>query len=696
MSLHKRTIGSTLLVLCFAAAPMALAADENEEFQGNVEITVRGLSQSGSDARYDEDFDGLDSGARLSNLDLEWFDLDSDFADYLSLDASGLGGDPYERAALKVGRRDVYDLRVSYRSQDYIYNLFDVVDDLDGSSWDSRRQFFDAGLTFHVSDRAEMFVEYQQTERDGSSQLLADVNTELYRFDSPLDQVAKRYSVGGRFELGSVDVLFRQMVRRYDYRINNSTADNNGLSDDNISNLTSYNWMQNDEGETDLTTLTISTPLGERVQLTASAFGTFLGDETIESDVMLNAEGSSFQGSCAISGALCNATTPCDMGTPGNFCVPDNYSVTDGTSRADIDADYMVLDADLSVRLRDGLDFHLQSRTLDREVKSTHLRDLDGNSVADDLEGTVMDTTPGSVTRVDYSVDTLTGLLDYAPSDRYRFRLGYRTISRELRRDGFEFGTTDYRNTPFESDSDDTVVLGITLKPVDWFRLDANREEGDITQAFTAVAPMETNRTRVRARFTPQKDLNINIAYSDYDNSNFAADFREADCSTPGADIDSGCWASRAEGETYSARISHRPTTDVDYWFSWTRSDVDSAVRVRFDTDLFLGAENGDSTYSNRSTELAAQINAKWHDTWSTFLRARINSADGSNRLEGMTFSSNIALVQDYSDVEAGLTYSFKKGVYVGARVRMFEYNDINDRLDYDGDIIALVAGMKL
>ena len=275
---------------------------------------------------------------------------------------------------------------------------------------------------------------------------------------------------------------------------------------------------------------------------------------------------------------------PCNAGISGNICIPDNYSITDGNSRADIRADFLVLDVDLSVQLREGLDLHLQGRTLDRDVETTHLRDLDGNGVADDLEGTVLDATPGSITTVDYSLNTLTALLDYAPSDRYRFRFGYRTIDRELDRDGFEFGTNDFRNTPFESDSDDTLILGATLRPIDWFRLDANFEEGDITQAFTAVAPMETNRVRVRARFTPQSDMRIDVRYSGYENTNLGIDFRQADdCTAPGADIESGCWTGRAEGTTYSGRVWHRPLPVLDYWFSWSRNDVDSAFRIRFD-----------------------------------------------------------------------------------------------------------------
>ncbi|MDH3785597.1 MAG: hypothetical protein OEV00_09765, partial [Acidobacteriota bacterium] len=500
-----------------------------------------------------------------------------------------------------------------------------------------------------------------------------------------------------RFEIGRVDLHFRQMLRQYDYRFDTSTADNSGLTSGNFARLDMYNRLQDDRGETDLSTLTVSAPLGQRAHVSASVFGTFLGDETLTSDATFNAEGSASVGVCSISGTVCSGVMPCDTGIPGNICIPDAYSVTDGTNQADIEADFLVLDVDFSVQLKDGLDLHLQGRTLERDVQSTHVRDLDGNGVADDLEGTVQDTVAGSITSVDYSLDTLTALFDYRPSDRYRFRFGYRTINRELEREGFEFGTNDARNTPFESDSDGTVILGATLQPSDWFRLDANYEEGDITQAFTAVAPMETNRVRVRARFTPQPDLRIDVRYSGYENTNLGIDFRQADdCTTPGADIESGCWTGRAEGTTYSGRVWHRPSSALDYWFSWSQNDVDSAFRIRFDTEVFFNsAENGDSIYDSQSTELAAQVNINWSDQWKLFFRTSMNDASGHNRIAGVTFSNNIDIMQDYSDFEVGLTHTFDNGVYVGGRLRMFDYNDVNDRMDYDGDIFALTAGLR-
>lgn len=693
----RRTLLLAMLAAFLVAYPVAAGDGDGEsDLQGSVEILVRDVSQDGSVQRYEDDFDGLDSGVRLSRLELDWDDLHTGVIDWFRLEAGGFGGDPYEHATFRTGLADVYDLEIRHRKQRNIYDLFGLVDDLDGSTWDSKRSFADVDLTFHLGESSRIFLEYSRVQRDGTSFSLQDVQTELFRLDTPLDQDVERYSLGGKFAVGKADLLIRQTLRRLDYRFNPTTTGDLGLSPSNPASLTRYDWMQDDTGDADLTTVTLSTPLGGRAHLTASAFGTVFGNETLESRVLLDAEGTSSTGTCSITGTACSRSVPCSS-VPGDVCIGDPFTVDGGTSRADLEVDYMVIDADVSIRILDGLDFHLQSRSLDREVTGTHLRDLDGNGVPDDTEGTVQDDTPGSETRVDYALDTLTGLFDYAPSSRYRFRLGYRTISRELDRSGFEFGTNENRNADFESDSDDTLILGVLVRPLDWLRLDLDYEEGDVAQAFTATSAAETDRLRLRARIEPRDDMRVDLSLLDYERSNRDADFRQAaDCSAIGADLPDGCWFSDAEGSTVSASFWHRPNDNLDYWFRWARQDVKSVTRVRYDTELFFNStEVGDSVYDNTSTEWATGLNVSWGKPWRAHVRLRINESDGRNDVLGPTFTNRLLLLQDYADLEAGVTYAFENGLYVGGRLRAFDYDDVNDRMDYEGEIVSLLAGMR-
>lgn len=671
----RKAIGGALLAGLVVAAPgPARGEDAGGGFEGSVEVRYRNVSQDGSSRKYGEDFDGLSSGAYLHSLSARWNEIDSDFVDYLRFEANDLGGEPYERMAFRMGRKDTYDLRVSNRKQTYLYNLFGLVDDEDGFTWDAERDLTDVDLTWHAAKRADVFFGFQQVRRDGDSVFLKDVNTDLFRLDTPLDQSVKRYSVGARLQLGRVSLLVSQMLQRYRYDFDNTTEGDAGLSTTDMVTLSAYDWRQRDRGGADLTTITIRVPLGDRVHLAATAFGTLLDDQEVTSDVLLDAAGTTSGGG--------------------------PYSVTGGTSRAEIEADHLMLDCDLSVAILDELDFHVQARSLHREVKGTHLRDLDGNGVADDTEGAVgpvSDGIPGSSTNTDYTLESITGLFDYAPSPKVRFRAGYRTIDRELERSGFEFDMSDFRDTDFESDGDDTVILGLVVKPVDWFRLNADYEEGDIAQALTAVGATERDFLRARARFLIQPEMQLELGYLDYENTNDGADFRQTtSCSAPGSDIDDGCWNSSSKGTTYSAGFSHEVDSSLRYWLRWARRDVDSEVRIRYDTGLLFGdARNGFSVYDNESTEWAGRIDWAWSEPWESFLSFRRSDSDGGDDFLGPSFTQMYVINQDYSDAEVGVTRNLRSGLYVGARFRTFDYDDQNDRLDYDGEMLTLLAGLE-
>lgn len=662
---------TTVAGLVFVSPVLAADDDGERSFEGSVELLYRNVSQNGSLGKYNEDFDGLDSGGRLSSFTANWNRIDSKVADFFRVEAGGLGGDPYERTALRMGRRNAYDLEINHAKQLYHYDLFHLAPDLDGHMWNSRRARTDVELTFHPADWVDVFLEFDQVKRDGTSLVMKSVETDLFLMDSPLDQTVKRYSFGGSFRFGPVDLVFRQTLRRYDAMVRNTTAGDLGVSLTNPDRLDSYDWRQSDTGGADLTTITLRAPLGSRVDLAVSAFGTLLGDETITSGVVLDASGIGWDGA--------------------------PFTVAGGTSTARIEADHLMLDADLSVKISKSLDLHLQARTLDRDVEARQLRDLDGNGVPDDTEGIVNDVTPGSTTRVDYGLDTITGLIEWSPVPEARIRAGYRTIDRELERSGFEYGFSDVRNTSFESNSDSTVIVGLMVRPVSWFRLNADYEEGDVSRAFTATGPMETNRLRAQLRFEPQDGMRIDLGYLDYDNRVRDSDFRIPGACPFGADgVDDGCWNSDMAGSTYSVSFWHKANADLDYWFRWARRDVDSRVAVLFDTDLFFNSsDNGNSIYASTSDEWAVQINYRGFEHWSTFVRARVNNSDGDNDLVGTTFVRRLPIAQDYADWEVGATYDFKNGLYVGGRFRSFDYDDANDRLDYDGEILSLVLGYR-
>ena len=118
-------------------------------------------------------------------------------------------------------------------------------------------------------------------------------------------------------------------------------------------------------------------------------------------------------------------------------------------------------------------------------------------------------------------------------------------------------------------------------------------------------------------------------------------------------------------------------------------------TRTHFNLDGFFNTDVGNSVYNNDNTEFSAQVNYSWATRWKAFLRGTFNESDGDNAITGSVFSSNRVILQDFSDIEGGLTYTFPKDYYVGARFRTFDYDDHNDALDYDGDILSVIAGYR-
>ena len=203
--------GHVIAALLFAVLIASPAlAEEADGTQGEVELLYRSVSIDGSKNKFDEDFDGLESGTRLGHLFMNWLKPDSSSLDYATLEFYGLGGEPFESSALKLGRKDSFKLRLSHRKQSYLYDLFSVSDDEDGHLFntDNRRTDFD--LSIFAGDNVEFMVGYDEVRRTGSSLFMKDIQHDLFRLETPIDRETRRYSAGVRFSLGRARVQCRR------------------------------------------------------------------------------------------------------------------------------------------------------------------------------------------------------------------------------------------------------------------------------------------------------------------------------------------------------------------------------------------------------------------------------------------------------------------------------------------------------
>ena len=636
------TLFRALLLVTVALSPV-LAQEDESSLHGEFELLYRSVSTDGSTEKFNEDFDAIDSGIRLGRLFMDWQQTGSNFLDFARLDLNGLGGEPFESSSLSLGRKDVYDLRFVHRKQDYVYNLFNVTDDEDGSSWNTDHRMTDLNLSLYVTERTEVMIGYRENRKTGESLFMKDIERDLFRLKTPVDQDVKRYSAGVRFSLGQTRILFRQSLRQYNNQFENHTEGDEGLATDDTGDLTrldSYDWVQNDDGTAQLTDIQVISPLGDRVNLSVSYYGTLFGEEEIENTVSLNAVGDDFAG------------------------VP--FTISGAFNEAEITRETDLIDVDLSVRIANPLIAHLQVRSLDRETESTALEDLDGDAVVNTVN-----------TQFDQSVDVATVLLEYRPMREWTFRGGYRTIDRELDRSGF---ATPERNEDFKSDGDTTLIFGFVWRPADWLDLSGDYEDGDVERPFTQVSLFETEHTRVRATFKPMPDMRLSLSFTDFENKN-----------------DALTYSSRAEGTSYAGSLYQRISPRTSYMVTYTSHDIDTDTAILFDTAGFGGTENGDTSFDTEYTSLSGQLNIAFTPAWEGYFRVMMAEADGNNVFLGDVSGviSPGVIDQELLDWEAGVKYRLPSGLFVGGSLRGFDFDNVNEIQNYDGTIITFRAGFE-
>lgn len=649
------TGGSPGILLCVSllAISVALAQEEEAEktFSGTVELLYRSVDTNGSQNKFDEDFNGLQDGARLGQVTLDWRSVDSKVLDHARLDLLGLGGEPYESASFRMGRKDVYDLRISQRKQSYMYDLFSpagaavqLTDDLDGHSWNTDRRLVDIGLDFYLTDNFTLLFDMHENRRTGSSLFMKTIQGDLFRLNTPVDRTERRYTVGIRYDWERTSLQVGQTRRRYENNFNNSTMNDGGLDGADSTFLNNYLWQQTDDGTADYTTVQVNSALGSRVNLSFSYYGTLLGKDEIETSVLQDANG---------------------IDSGGNPIAIDS-----GFAQTELDGNTHLMDLDLAVQLARTVILHLGYRTYQRKMTGSGQTDLSAIGA----------TTPIS-TFFDYNADVANALLELRPIKTLTLRVGGQLVSRDLTREGFDpLDPTNVRNQDFKSDGDLTLLFGFVWRAADWVRLSGDYEVGDVERPFTVTSPYQTERLRARVAFMPADDMRIDLSYLDFKNTQNALAYDHI-----------------AEGDTWSAAFWHKPNRYLEYSLGYSEQGLDATTQILFDGPGFGANEDGTTQFDDTNRFIHAQFMVHFSDRWDGFLRYIDSEADGTNPFRGEVSGliSLSPLNQEYQEWELGLTRRFPSGLFVGGSVREIDYKDVNTALDYDGTILTVRAGIR-
>jgi hypothetical protein len=178
-----------LLVLSLAAGtalsaqdPVAEPAPGGFDTHGEVTVGYRFTDIAGYRPQYLQLFD-LKKGFRVQDFTIQGKarNRGASFADGYSLSASGLGGEPFATASLKIHKTKRYDFRAQWRQSYYYWNQNDnVVLPISSTSsslstgltanhdWATVRKLGSASFTYRATDDLRFTMNLQRTTTDGS------------------------------------------------------------------------------------------------------------------------------------------------------------------------------------------------------------------------------------------------------------------------------------------------------------------------------------------------------------------------------------------------------------------------------------------------------------------------------------------------------------------------------------------------
>src|SRR5262245_51062758 len=187
------------------------------ENQGSVTAGYRFTDISGRRDKYLELLD-LRSGFRVNEFDLfgRASEKGSGLADTYSVNASGLGGDPYPGGQLAISKAGLYDLRVNYRQHYYYWNRNDDQPNPGGlpgltinHDWATVRKLGSMNFNLHATEHLRFTFDYNRNSREGltfvtrgldyfgrSDDWGGYVRANPYYMQAPVNEVANRFDGG--------------------------------------------------------------------------------------------------------------------------------------------------------------------------------------------------------------------------------------------------------------------------------------------------------------------------------------------------------------------------------------------------------------------------------------------------------------------------------------------------------------------
>lgn len=224
---RRSALASTFASACVFASVAASAqqAPPAGAFAGSVSLGVRSVEVDGTETKYREDVN-LDDGPRVFGVQLSYVAPTGETpVDRVDLDASNLGGDPFESIHLGVRKYGAYDLKLDRRRSEYFYDdtiLPAAVASVSGSTggdfhtFDFERVRSTAALDIDVTPATRVSLGLENQTRTGDSMTTVTVERDEFELAKPLDESLSTASLGVRHVWDKVTLIADEEVRDFE------------------------------------------------------------------------------------------------------------------------------------------------------------------------------------------------------------------------------------------------------------------------------------------------------------------------------------------------------------------------------------------------------------------------------------------------------------------------------------------------
>ncbi len=220
---HIQYTGLAALLAC-ATAPTLAQQSSPPALTGSVSVGVRNVDVDGADTKFREDVN-LADGVRLFDANLHYQPASRGSGiDRLDLDATGLGGDPFETVHLGVRKYGAFDLKLDRRRSTYFYEdtiLPAALASVTGSTrgdvhhFDFERIRDNAALDIDLTPATRLSFGLEHQTRAGGSTTTLDLQRDEFTLNRPLDESLNGLTVGLRHSWDHITLVVDEQLHDF-------------------------------------------------------------------------------------------------------------------------------------------------------------------------------------------------------------------------------------------------------------------------------------------------------------------------------------------------------------------------------------------------------------------------------------------------------------------------------------------------